>query len=91
MIDQPQIRLVNERGRLERVVAPLPTQIACGAHPQISMDQLEEIVACLNVPACPRAKQERSRAGISSHLIGPDQTMWLSAGQVNGPMGPKLA
>jgi len=55
------------------------------------MDQLEEIVACLNVPACPRAKQERSRAGISSHLIGPDQTMWLSAGQVNGPMGPKLA
>lgn len=57
MVDQPQIGLVNERRRLERVVAPLPAQLACRARPQVSMDQIEQIVARLNVSARPRAQQ----------------------------------
>lgn len=57
MVDEPQIGLVNKRRRLERVVAPLPAQIACRARSQISMDQTEGIVARLNVSECPRAQQ----------------------------------
>ena len=40
LVDQPQVGFVNERGRLQGVVAPLPTQIACRARPQVSVNQL---------------------------------------------------
>ena len=77
LVNQPQIGLVNERRRLERVVAALSTQIPRGARPQVSMDQTEEIIARLHVSACPRAQQECSRAGFvcDRHLIGPSR-LW---------------
>ena len=55
LVDQPQVGFVNERGRLQGVVAPFPTQIACRARPQISVNQMEEIVARLDVPTSPGA------------------------------------
>ena len=76
LVDQPQIGFVNERGRLQGVVAPLPTQIACRACPQISVHQIEEIVARLNVPTSPGAQQERPRSGFAGwHFLTSPQTM----------------
>ena len=83
MADQPEVGLMNERRRLERMVAPLSTQISCSACSQISMDKLEETVTCFLVSARPCAQHECCRAGLSAcQFIGHEQTMGGRAGQV---------
>jgi hypothetical protein len=43
---QTQIRLVDERGRLERVVLAFAPQLGRGTFPQRSVDERQQIVLC---------------------------------------------
>ena len=69
LIDEPEVGFVNERGRLEGVVAPLPAQIGCRAPPQVLVNQLEEIVARLHVATPPGAQQDRPRSGVADRWV----------------------
>jgi hypothetical protein len=43
-VDEHQVRLVDERGRLERVIAPLALEEAVGQAPQLPVDQWQELL-----------------------------------------------
>ena len=83
LIDEPEVALVDERGRLQCVIVPLPTEIACSAGPQVSVNQLEKIVAGLSVSTSPGAQQERSRTSFDgSHVVESTATMRRRQDQV---------
>jgi hypothetical protein len=45
LVDQPEVRLVDERGGLERVVAPLAEQIQGGQPAQLVVHEQQHLVA----------------------------------------------
>jgi hypothetical protein len=44
LIDQPHVRLVHERRRLQRVALPLPAQVAGGQSSQLGVDDWQDAV-----------------------------------------------
>ncbi len=49
--EQPQIGLVNERGRLERVAWPLGAHEVSGKLAQVRVHQRDQLVGCPTAPA----------------------------------------
>ena len=47
LVDQLQVDLVDERGRLRRAVRPLAGEMACGNDVQLVVDERDEPVQCL--------------------------------------------
>jgi hypothetical protein len=52
---ESDVRLVDEGGRLQRVVWPFAAQIARGAAAQLAVNQRQQGVTCLKVPVTPRS------------------------------------
>ena len=50
-IGDPQIRLVDERGRLERVAGRQPSEKSAGDVAQLGVEELDELVARRGLPA----------------------------------------
>jgi hypothetical protein len=59
VVDQPGIRLVNQRGRLQRVASAFVAHIAAGEAPQFVINNGSEAVQRLVVSVAPR-EQERA-------------------------------
>src|SRR5262249_18727052 len=51
LIDESQVGLVHERGRLERVAGRLPFEVVGGESPELVVDEREEPVACCSLPS----------------------------------------
>ena len=73
LIDQPKVGLVDERGGLERVVAPLAEEIPSGQPAQLVVHEREHLVPRALVTIAPVEQQpcDRARRGHSfSHILG---------------------
>ena len=55
--DQSHVRLVDERRRLQSVIAAFPPKIGAGAAPELAIDKRHQVVARLQIPASPGPKQ----------------------------------
>ena len=62
--DEPQVRFVDERGRLKSVVRPLAAEIGSRAPPQFLVNQGYQLVARVEVALAPRSQQVSDRAGL---------------------------
>src|SRR5262249_23757106 len=56
-VDQPDERLVDERGGLQRMAAALAAHVRAGEAPQLTVDQRQQALERVLVAAAPRAKQ----------------------------------
>jgi hypothetical protein len=61
--DEAQVRLVDERCRLECVVPPLAPEIRGRALPQFAVHQRKQVIAGLKIATSPGPKQARCPAG----------------------------
>ncbi len=59
LIDEPEVQLVDERGRLHAVVRALAQELALRQPMQLRVDGREEPVESLRVPGIPREEQAR--------------------------------
>jgi YVTN family beta-propeller protein len=66
--DQPQIHLVNQSRRLQRVVVAFLTEATGGALPQLTVHERQQLIASAKVPSPPRAKQPAGSAGSVGHV-----------------------
>jgi hypothetical protein len=90
LIDEPQVRLMNERGRLQRVIPPLASEIGCRTAVQLVVDYRHQPVSRGEVAVIPCTKQRRHVPGIHlaslfgvivrvqirpvKHLVAPSET-----------------
>lgn len=63
MINQAQIRFMNDRSGLQSVVLTFPAQAACGELAELPIDQRCEVLKGLLVPLRPFGQQSR-------HIVG---------------------
>ena len=64
LIDEPQIRLVHERRRRQRMVGALPPQVAPRQSAHLRIDRLHQAVARRRLPVAPRDEQARHVLGL---------------------------
>src|SRR5688572_22175997 len=57
LIDESHVRLVNERGRLQAVVAPLPVHLTCGNAPQLAIHNRQQTIERGAIAVPPLSKQ----------------------------------
>ena len=62
LVDQTQIRLVNQRGCLQRMAGPLVTQVARRLTPQLVIDHRNQRVERSFITVAPRGEQLRDVA-----------------------------
>jgi hypothetical protein len=67
LTDQPEIRLMDQSGRLQRVIPTLVAQVAGRPPPELSIDQRQQIVPRLEVSPAPGPNEIADRAGPISH------------------------
>src|SRR5262245_4795239 len=68
--DQSEVRFVNERGGLERVIPALMPQIADGSAPEFAVDERQQVIARLDIAEGPRPQQTTHPIGGFSHSSG---------------------
>ena len=56
-IDQPEVRLVDKRRRLERVSLPLACHLPAGQSPQLAVNERHQLLERLLIAAAPRDEQ----------------------------------
>ena len=66
LIDQPQVRLVDERGRLQRMPRALAAELGRGAPPELLVHEGNQTIARACVPGAPRVEQRCDIAAGSS-------------------------
>ena len=64
-------RFVYECGGLQRVIRAFVAQIAGGAVSELMIDERDERIAGVEIPACPGAQQLAHVTGAIAHLRGP--------------------
>ena len=69
LIDEPEIRLVNQRGRLERVVDPFFPKLARGDAAHLRVDERQQLVKRTAVAATP-VREERRDLGRGHKAFG---------------------
>jgi hypothetical protein len=69
LTDQPEIHLVNQGGRLQRVVPTLVAKIATRSPSELSIDERQEVVTRLEVTPTPGPNKVAGRAGPLSHQL----------------------
>ena len=57
LIDEPDVRLVHERGRLKGVVRPLAPQVRRGAATKLAIHEHQHTLARLEIPGGPRVQE----------------------------------
>src|SRR3954466_3114139 len=57
LLDEPQIRLMDQRRRLQGVPDALAPQVGSGAPPQLLIHHAQQPVPRLHVPVAPRLEQ----------------------------------
>ncbi len=62
LADQPDVRLVHEGRRLQRVVAAVSAQMAGSAAAQLAVDQRQQFVLRVRMPVRPRVEQSSHRS-----------------------------
>jgi hypothetical protein len=65
---KPEIGLVDECGRLQRVVWALSAEVRACTAPQLSVYERQQLIARLKVTALPRSEKSRHRVAGISHL-----------------------
>jgi len=68
-VNQPHERLVDQRCRLQRVVAPLASHVASGEPPQLCLDQRQQRLQRLLVAVAPGLQQLGDAGRPSSHVV----------------------
>jgi hypothetical protein len=63
LIDHPQIRLVDQRRRLERVVLPFASNVGRRQTAQLAVQQRDKVAQCLLITATPGLEQTRHVPG----------------------------
>ena len=66
LIDQTQVELVHERGRLQREAAPFAAKLACGHPTQLRVDERQQLVEGIGVTS-PPFSQKRRHVGPGRH------------------------
>jgi hypothetical protein len=56
LVDEPEVDLVNERRRLQRVVSPLASKLARGRPAELSVDEREQQIERSPIAATPIAE-----------------------------------
>ena len=59
LADEPQVGLVNERRRLQRVLDPFAAEVGRGPPPELVVDHLHQVVARFQVTSDPRPAADR--------------------------------
>jgi len=67
LTDQPEVRLVDQCCRLQRVVPTLVAKVAGRPPSQLSIDERQQIVPRLEVTPAPGSNEIAGRAGPISH------------------------
>ena len=75
LIDEAQIRLVHERGRLQGVGAPLAAQVGRGTAAKLLIDDRDETVARSRLASRPCAQKRRDLRTVS-HLQSHPTPEW---------------
>ena len=57
--DQPKVGFVDERGRLQRMSAPLQAKLTRGDPPQFRVDERQQAIESAPIAAAPVAEQSR--------------------------------
>jgi hypothetical protein len=63
LIDQPQVSLVDQRGRLQRVSGSLAPKLARRDAAELRIDEWQQLIECTVVAATPITEQRRDAAG----------------------------
>jgi hypothetical protein len=86
---EPDVRLMDESRRLERVVSTLASEITHGLLAKFSIHQRKQLAPRLDVPASPRAEQVRHPAGTITHTVV--HVHRVASGKVNLEAWPFLS
>jgi hypothetical protein len=68
LVDQAQVQLVNERGRLQREATPLAEKLALCHTTQLRVDERQQLVEGVSV-ATPPFAQKRRHVGPGRHVV----------------------
>jgi hypothetical protein len=63
LVDEAEVGLMHERGRLQRVVRPLVAKLPCGDATELRIDEWEQLIERGLVATTPIAQQRRDVAG----------------------------
>ena len=75
---QPYVGLVYERRRLQRVVSALAPEVGGGPLPKLVVDERDQVLPCLKVPAPPCPEQLADRPGVSLGLPIGGNHSWIA-------------
>ena len=87
LVDQPKVRLVDERGRLERVIVPLAKQIRGGEPAQLVVHERQYLIARALVAVAPVEQQPRNaarRGAVLSHISRWPESLGATLLRVSG-------
>jgi hypothetical protein len=77
LADEPEIRLVHQASRRQRVVRAFVPEIPNGPPAEFSVHQRHEVIARLEVPATPRPQQTGHDARVIRHATFPQGLLWV--------------
>jgi hypothetical protein len=85
VIDQPEVRLVDEVGRLQRVIPPLAAQVRRGPATKLLVDQRQQPVPRAEITVAPSTEELGHVVARSAHTASSDESCWLGVGESRQP------
>jgi hypothetical protein len=67
LVDESQVHLVHERGRLQRIASAFTPEVGGSAPMEVAIHQRHHAIARRNVTVSPRVQQRRNVAGRAGH------------------------